>query len=47
MCAGGARLRLGFDRDQLCDELRKIDIPLREDEPGSEGARRGAVVAAT
>ena len=44
VCAGGARLRLGFDRDQLCDELRKIDIPLREDEPGSDGARRGAVV---
>lgn len=44
VCAGGARLRLGFDRDQLCDELRKIDIPLREDEPGSKGARRGAVV---
>jgi len=44
VCAGGARLRRGFDREQLCDELRKVDIPLREDEPGSEGARRGAMV---
>lgn len=44
VCAGGAQLRRGFDREQLCDELRKVDIPLREDEPGSEGARRGAMV---
>jgi len=43
VCGRGARLRYGFDRQQLCDELRGKDLPLREDEPGSVGARRGAM----
>ena len=41
VCASGARLRRGYDREGLLDELRREDIPLRADEPGSPGAERG------
>lgn len=44
VCAVGARLRLGYDREQLYDELRRESIPLLGDEPGSGGARRAAMV---
>ena len=43
VCGKGARLRYGFDRQQLCDALRGTELPLREDEPGSTGASRGAM----
>ena len=39
----GARLRAGFDRDALADELRKVGIDLLSDVPGSPGAIRGVV----
>lgn len=37
----GARLRAGYDREALADELRKVDIDLSTDVPGSSGALRG------
>jgi hypothetical protein len=39
----GARLRAGFDREALADELRKVGIDLLSDAPGSPGAIRGVV----
>lgn len=39
----GARLRAGFDRDALADELRKVGIDLLSDAPGSPGALRGVM----
>lgn len=39
-----AKLRGGYDGDSLRDELRRAEVQLRSDQPGSPGARRAALV---
>ena len=42
--ADGARLRVGYDAEDLRDVLRVVGIDLTDDPPGSPGAARAALV---